>query len=110
MTVILRSYAVYQPIRMFSSLGLIFIVAGLYPMLRFIFYYVTDGSSGHIQSLIMGSVLLIVGFQILILSLLASALSWNRRMIEELLLRERRRDYAEMMRESTPELDEIRRP
>lgn len=101
MTVILRSYAVYQPIRMFSSLGLIFIAAGVYPMLRFLYYYITAGSGGHIQSLIMGSVLLIVGFQILILSLLASALSWNRRMIEELLLRERRRDYGEMMRETS---------
>ena len=38
--------------------------------------------------------MLIVGFQVFILSLLASALSWNRRMIEELLLRERRRDYS----------------
>jgi hypothetical protein len=36
-----------------------------------------------------------VGFQVLVLSLLASATSWNRRMIEELLLRERRRDYRE---------------
>ena len=99
-TVILRSYAVYQPIRMFSSIGALFIVAGIVPMFRFLYYYLVQGSDGHIQSLIAGSVLLIVGFQILILSLLASALSWNRRMIEELLLRERRRDYAEMMRDT----------
>jgi ABC-type dipeptide/oligopeptide/nickel transport system permease subunit len=48
-------------------------------------------------------ILLIVGFQVFILSLLASALSWNRRMIEELLLRERRRDYTEAMREAGEE-------
>ena len=107
-TVILRSYAVYQPIRMFSSIGAFFIVAGLFPMLRFLYYYATDGSGGHIQSLIAGSVLLIVGFQILVLSLLASALSWNRRMIEELLLRERRRDYSEMMRASAAEARETK--
>jgi hypothetical protein len=99
--VILRSYAVYQPIRAFSTLGIICILAGTYPMLRFAyFYFFTGDGAGHIQSLIVGSLLMSVGFQIFILSLLASALSWNRRMIEELLLRERRRDYAEAMRES----------
>src|SRR4029078_7728707 len=99
-TVILRSYAVYQPIRMFSSLGLIFIAVGITPMVRFLYFYIVRNDDGHVESLIFGSALLIVGFQILILSLLASALSWNRRMIEELLLRERRRDYSEMMREA----------
>ncbi len=97
--VILRSYAVYQPIRAFSTLGLLFILAGLMPMVRFTYLYLTGDSDGHIQSIIAGSVLLIVGFQVFILSLLASALSWNRRMIEELLLRERRRDYAAIMSE-----------
>jgi glycosyltransferase involved in cell wall biosynthesis len=92
--VILRSYAIYQPIRVFASLGVLFIVAGTIPMLRFLYFVVTDGNGGHIQSLIAGSVLLIVGFQVLVLSLLASAMSWNRRMIEELLLRERRRDHS----------------
>ncbi len=96
--VILRSYAVYQPIRMFSSLGLLFILAGLYPMLRFGYYFADGSGDGHIQSLIVGSTLLTVGSQVFILSMLASALSWNRRMIEELLLRERRRDYSDAMR------------
>lgn len=95
--VILRSYAVYQPIRVFSTLGLFFIVAGIAPMMRFLYFYTVQGDDGHLQSLIAGSVLVIVGFQVFILSLLASALSWNRRMIEELLLRERRRDYAAIL-------------
>lgn len=98
--VILRSYAVYQPIRAFSTLGLFFILAGLVPMVRFIYLYFTGDADGHIQSIVAGSVLLVVGFQVFILSLLASALSWNRRMIEELLLRERRRDYKAIMSES----------
>jgi glycosyltransferase involved in cell wall biosynthesis len=96
--VILRSYAVYQPIRAFSTLGLLFILAGLVPIGRFLFYYFDGRGDGHIQSLTIGGALLVIGFQVFILSLLASALSWNRRMIEELLLRERRRDYAEAMR------------
>jgi glycosyltransferase involved in cell wall biosynthesis len=93
--VILRSYAIYQPIRVFSTLGLLFLVAGAVPIARFLYFFAFNGSSGHIQSLVIGGVLFIVGFQVLVLSLLASALSWNRRMIEELLLRERRRSYRE---------------
>ncbi len=92
--VILRSYAIYQPIRVFSTLGLLFLVAGAVPIARFLYFFAFNGSSGHIQSLVIGGVLFIVGFQVLVLSLLASALSWNRRMIEELLLRERRRSYS----------------
>ena len=92
--VILRSYAIYQPIRVFSTLGIAMIFAGLFPMVRFLYFYLSEGTAGgHIQSLIAGSVMIIVGFQVLVLSLLASAVSWNRRMIEELLVRERRRDY-----------------
>jgi glycosyltransferase involved in cell wall biosynthesis len=92
--VILRSYAIYQPIKVFSTLGVLFLIAGLIPIVRFLWYFAMDGTAGHIQSLVIGSVLFIVGFQVLVLSLLASALSWNRRMIEELLLRERRRSYG----------------
>ena len=92
--VILRSYAIYQPIKVFSTLGVVFLIAGIIPIVRFLWYFALDGTAGHIQSLVIGGVLFIVGFQVLVLSLLASALSWNRRMIEELLLRERRRSYG----------------
>ena len=99
MAVILRSYAVYQPIRTFSVLGIFFILLGTYPLLRFIYFYWQGEGDGHIQSLIIGGVMVTVGAQIFVLSLIASALSWNRRMIEEMLYRERRRDYADDKRE-----------
>jgi glycosyltransferase involved in cell wall biosynthesis len=98
--VILRSYAVYQPIRTFSVLGIIFVLAGLYPMVRFLYFWLDGSGEGHIQSLIAGATMITVGAQVFVLSLIASALSWNRRMIEELLYRERRRDYADDMRKA----------
>ncbi len=91
--VIIRSYAIYQPLRVFLTLATILIIAGMVPMIRFLILYIDDGAGGHIQSLIAGSVLLLVGFQILILSLLASSIAWNRKMIEEILLRQRRQDF-----------------
>ena len=91
--VIIRSYAIYQPLRVFLTLATVLILAGMVPMIRFLVFYLTDDGGGHIQSLIAGSVLLLVGFQVLILSLLASSIAWNRKMIEEILFRQRRRDY-----------------
>ena len=91
--VILRSYAIYQPLRVFLTLATVLIIAGMVPMIRFLVLYIDDGAGGHIQSLIAGSVLLLVGFQVLILALLASSIAWNRKMIEEILYRQRKRDY-----------------
>jgi len=45
---------------------------------------------GHIQSLILEAILFIVGFQVLVVGLVADVISFNRRLIEETLLRVRR--------------------
>ena len=90
---IIRSHAIYQPLRVFLTLATVLIIAGMIPMIRFLVLFFMDDGGGHIQSLIAGSVLLLVGFQVLILSLLASSIAWNRKMIEEILYRARRKDY-----------------
>jgi hypothetical protein len=52
--------------------------------------------AGHIQSLIFAAVLFIVGFQILVLGLVADVISFNRRLIEETLFRIRRIEFDHM--------------
>ncbi len=91
--IILRSYAIYQPLRVFMALSLVLMVGGLVPLVRFLVLYFTSEGGGHVQSLVAGSLLLLAGFQVFVLSLLASAIAWNRKMLEEILLRERKRDY-----------------
>jgi glycosyltransferase involved in cell wall biosynthesis len=93
LAVIFRSYAVYQPLRVFATLAVLLIVAGMVPLVRFLILYIGGDAGGHVQSLIAGAVMLLVGFQVLILALLASAIAWNRKIIEDVLLRERRREY-----------------
>lgn len=93
LTVILRSYAVYQPMRVFMTLSFLLMVAGMVPLVRFLILFIGGDAGGHVQSLIAGAILMLVGFQVFVLTLLASALAWNRKMIEEILLRERRREY-----------------
>ena len=44
---------------------------------------------GHLQSLILAAVLLIVGFQVALIGLVADVISGNRKLIEDLLYRVR---------------------
>jgi glycosyltransferase involved in cell wall biosynthesis len=88
-----RMYTMYRPLRVFVYMGSACIVAGLVPSIRFLIYYFMDQGSGHIQSLILAAVLFIVGFQILVLGLVADVISFNRRLIEETLFRIRRIEF-----------------
>jgi hypothetical protein len=58
--------------------------------LRFLYLYATGDRVGHVQSLILAAILLITGFQVLLIGLLADLMHFNRRMQEELVYRIRR--------------------
>ena len=87
---IVRAYTMYRPLRVFTGLGILMIAAGLIPGLRFLYFFFLGRAGGHIQSLILSAILLIVGFQILLIGLLADLISFNRRILEEVLYRLRR--------------------
>jgi glycosyltransferase involved in cell wall biosynthesis len=89
-TTILRAYTLYRPLRVFTALGLLLIGLGLLPGLRFVYFFFTEGSAGHVQSLIASAILLIVGFQVLLIGLLADLVGFNRRILEEVLYRVRK--------------------
>jgi len=86
----IRSFAMYRPLRVFLYVGAVLILGGLIPTVRFVIYYFVGESDGHIQSLILAAVLLITGFQILMIGLVADIISLNRRLIEETLYRVKR--------------------
>ena len=87
---ILRIYAMYEPLRTFFYIGGLVFVAGLIIASRFLYFYITASGAGHIQSLILAAVLLIVGFQIVIIGLVADLISGNRRLLEDNLYRIRK--------------------
>jgi glycosyltransferase involved in cell wall biosynthesis len=86
---IVRSYTMYRPLRVFTILGSIFILGGLMLAGRFLFFYFSGQGSGHLQSVILAAVLLIVGFQVLLIGLVADLIGFNRKILEELLYRVR---------------------
>ena len=92
---IVRAYAMYRPLRVFVTLGGTLIVLGLLPGLRFVWFYLTGSRVGHIQSLILAAILIIIGFQVILIGLVADVLAANRKLLEEVVYRLRRRDAAD---------------
>ncbi|PIR97584.1 MAG: glycosyltransferase family 2 protein [Candidatus Doudnabacteria bacterium CG10_big_fil_rev_8_21_14_0_10_41_10] len=86
---IVRTYILYKPLKAFFYLGSTFILAGAILGVRFLYFYITVGGQGKIQSLILVAVLAIVGFQIVMMGFLADASHINRKVSEELLYREK---------------------
>lgn len=88
---ILRSFTLYQPLRVFFLLGGLFLLAGLILGGRFIVLrYILHQPVNLLQSLILTAVLLIIGVQTWLIGLVADLISFNRKMLEELVYRSRR--------------------
>jgi glycosyltransferase involved in cell wall biosynthesis len=87
---IVRIYAMYEPLKVFTYIGLLVFGGGVALGLRFLYYFFfVDRGIGHIQSLILAAVLMIVGFQVVLIGLLADVISANRKLLEELVYRVR---------------------
>ena len=90
---IVRIYAMYEPLKVFTYLGFTVLGTGVLISLRFLFHYFTEAGFGperHLQSLIASAVLMIVGFQVIVIGLLADMISGNRKLLEDLLYRVRK--------------------
>ena len=86
---IVRIYAMYEPLKVFTYIGVSIFGGGFLIALRFLYAYFTDytGEGRYVQSLILSAVLMIVGFQVLLIGLLADVISGNRKLLEDLLYR-----------------------
>jgi glycosyltransferase involved in cell wall biosynthesis len=86
---IVRIYAMYEPLKVFTYLGLLVFGVGFAVSLRFVYYYFLGEAFRHLGSLIAAAVLMIVGFQVLVIGLLADVISGNRKLLEDILYRVR---------------------
>ena len=86
---IVRIYTMYEPFKVFTTIGLATFALGFAISLRFLYFYFNNSGSGHIQSLLLAAVLMIVGFQVLLIGLVADVISANRKLLEDLLYRVR---------------------
>jgi glycosyltransferase involved in cell wall biosynthesis len=87
---IVRAYALYEPLRTFFYIGGVLGGVGVLGVIRFLYYYALGDGAGHIQSLLLSGVLLVVGVQAWMLGILADLISINRRLGEDILYHVRR--------------------
>lgn len=78
-----RIFIIYRPFRFFGTLGAVLFVAGLVLGLRFLWKYMGGAGDGHVQSLILASVLLGMGFQTMLVAFIADLLAANRKLLED---------------------------
>ena len=82
---ILRITALYKPLKVFSAAAALFLASGLALVLRYGWLYATGRNpAGHVQSLIVAAILIVVGAQTFLIALLADLVSINRTLLEEL--------------------------
>jgi hypothetical protein len=93
-------YTMFQPLRVFFYVGILLFFFGSLGILRFLYFYFTGGGAGHIQSLVISGVLIIMGFMLLMIGLVADIISFNRRLIEDILYRVRKMELTHSSKQS----------
>ncbi|WMY75900.1 glycosyltransferase family 2 protein [Buttiauxella selenatireducens] len=81
---IVRIFVIYRPFRFFGAIGAVLFFAGFLLGVRFLYKYLTGDGNGYIQSLILASVLMGMGFQTLLIAFVTDLLSANRKLLEDL--------------------------
>lgn len=77
-----RAYTTYNPLRAFVGLGLGIAFIGIVPIVRFLIFYWQGSGDGHVQSLVIGGALLILGAMVAVMGVLADLIAANRKLIE----------------------------
>lgn len=86
---IVRVYAMYNPLRVFVGIGAIAMLIGIAPIARFLWFYFNGDGQGHVQSLVIGGALLVLGFLTVLMGALADLIARNRLLLEQMLERVR---------------------
>ncbi|OQY40903.1 MAG: glycosyl transferase [Spirochaetaceae bacterium 4572_7] len=91
----LRIFVVYEPFKFFMNIGLFFIFLSLLLGIRYLFFFFTGNGDGHIQSLILTSILAGIGFQTILTSFMADITSVNRKLLEDIKYEQRRSRFSD---------------
>ena len=83
-------YVMYRPLRVFCIIGFVLALVGAAPIARFVYFYASGDGTGHLQSLVLAGVLVIMSFVSFVTGLLADVVSRNRQLLEMTLEKVRR--------------------
>lgn len=93
MLTIIRAYMMYKPLMFFSLIGGISFAVGAVIGVRFLVFFATGDGTGHIQSLILASTLMLLGFQTIVIGMLGDVIAANRKILEDVQYHVRKLEY-----------------
>jgi hypothetical protein len=83
MITIIRIFVIYRPFRFFAAIGSVLFATGFLLGIRFLYCFMTGSGEGHVQSLILASILLGMGFQNFLIAFVADLLAANRKLLQD---------------------------
>ncbi len=91
---VVRTYATYEPLKTFFYLSLPFFTISFFLFIRLTYIFIREGFNlpGHVQSLVVASVAMIVVFLVIMFGLIADRIGGNRRLMDEILYRIRNQE------------------
>lgn len=107
MLTIIRTYMMYRPLYFFLMVGSVFGIVGLFFYIRFFAFWCAGNGSGHIQSLIFASTMLIIGVQTIVVGLVGDVISANRKILQDIQYHVRKLDYDKERIQNDANYDEI---
>ena len=93
MLTILRAYLVYKPLKAFLFISIFPAIPGIVIWIRFLYYFVTAGGAGHIQSLIFACTLIIISFVCIMIGILGDTICANRKILQDVQYHTRKQYY-----------------
>jgi glycosyltransferase involved in cell wall biosynthesis len=81
---IVRVFAIYEPLKTFGLMGVVICLPGLFFIVRFLYFFSQGHGNGHVQSLVIGTLITLVGFQIALFGIIADLIGFNRRLLEQI--------------------------
>jgi len=89
---LIKVYSMYKPLKVFTLVGGTSFLAGFAIGLRYLFYFFQGQSQGHVQSLILSAILVILGVQVMMMGIAAELIAINRQLLEDIQLRIKKKD------------------
>ena len=95
---IFRIFVLYKPFRFFFTVGTLILLPGLAIGIRFLRAYFDGEGQGHVQSLILAATLIVTAFITYAAGVLADLIAANRRLLEEVRMRQLRSEVDAICR------------
>lgn len=95
----LRVAFMFRPLAVLMAISGVLATVGVIPVIRFLIFWASGDGAGHIQSLVLGGVFLVLAGITAVAALLADLMAANRRLLEMTLEKVKRMECEQAIRE-----------